>query len=115
MSITLRLAGLTAAIAVALALTSAADAKPLGSTIYLAPSVTAPVQQAATGPVDWPGDVGTPAAVPLSVSTAPAIGSQSGFNWSDAMLGALAAFAITLSAAFALGMMRSRGGIALRS
>jgi hypothetical protein len=30
------------------------------------------------------------------------------------MLGALAAFAITLSAGFAIGQMRGRGGIALR-
>jgi hypothetical protein len=112
--ITLRLAGLTAAIAVALALTSAADAKPTSGAIYVTATGTTGIHPA-TGPADRPGEVGTPAAVPLSVSTPAVISSQSsGFNWSDAMLGALAAFAITLSAGFAVGLMRGRGGIALR-
>ncbi|MDX6523485.1 MAG: hypothetical protein QOI17_998 [Gaiellales bacterium] len=129
--ITLRLAGLTAAIAVALALTSTAAAKPTSGAIYVTANGTTGIHPAtgpadrpgevgtptlpATGPADRPGEVGTPAAVPLSVSTPAVISSQSsGFNWADAMLGALAAFAITLSAGFAIGQMRGRGGIALR-
>jgi hypothetical protein len=135
--ITLRLAGLTAAIVVVLALVPAAQAKPTGIAGFTPPQVAAPAPVAATGPADWPGAVGAPPAASVStpvaatgpadspgavgapplvaVSTPVVTGSDTGFNWTDATLGAVAAFGLSLLAAIAAtGMRTRRGGAALR-
>lgn len=136
-STTLRLAGLVAAIAVSLSVTSSALAKPEG----MAASQTA-AAQALQGRVDNPAQVGTPI-IPLqavradnpadvgsptiqspmvradnpadvgtpSVGLLPAVtvsAPSNGFSWQDATLGALVGLALACIAAFAMGTMRGR-------
>jgi len=137
-STTLRLAGLVAAIAVSLSITSSALAKPESFT-----SAAASAAQPVSGPADNPAEVGTPSISsspmvrvddPASVGT-PAISSpmvrvdnpadvgtpvavllppvattapSTGFNWNDATLGALVGLALACAAAFAAGTLRGR-------
>ena len=136
-STTLRLAGLVAAIAVSLSVTSSALAKPEG----MAAGQTA-ATQALQGRADNPAQVGTPI-IPLQAVRAdnpadvgsPTIQSpvvrvdnpadvgtpvavllppvattapSTGFNWNDATLGALVGLALACAAAFAAGTLRGR-------
>jgi len=131
MSTTLRLAGLVAAIAVSLSITSSALAKPEGSVTMSGPADNpaevgtpslpqSPVVRAdnpaevgtpslSQSPVvraDNPADIGTPVAVllPPVATTAP----SNGFSWDDATLGALVGLALAGAAAFAMGSLRGR-------
>ena len=172
-STTLRLAGLAAAIAVSLSITSSALAKPVGMTtvngattgsVTLAgvnPSdsgmgapariITIRLHRSGqlVGPADSPADVGTPvlplqavrADNPADVGTptiqspmvradnpadigTPSVGllpaaaapaASTGFSWQDATLGALVGLALACLAAFAMGTLRGRRGLALRA
>jgi hypothetical protein len=118
-STTLRLAGLVAAIAVSLSVTSSALAKPEGMTAGKTAAA-----QALQGRVDNPADVGSPtiqspmvrADNPADVGT-PSVGllpavtvsaPSNGFSWQDATLGALVGLALACIAAFAMGTLRGR-------
>ena len=136
-STTLRLAGLVAAIAVSLSVTSSAFAKPEGLTVRQIAAA-----QALSGPADNPAEVGSPViSLPLvradnpaevgspvisspmvradnpadvgtpSVGLLPAVSApaaSTGFNWQDATLGALVGLALACLAAFAMGSVRGR-------
>ena len=100
-STTLRLAGLVAAIAVSLSVTSSALAKPEGMTAGKTAAA-----QALQGRVDNPADVGTPSVGLLPAVTVSA--PSNGFSWQDATLGALVGLALACIAAFAMGTLRGR-------
>ncbi|HET6847698.1 MAG TPA: hypothetical protein VFH74_02495 [Gaiellales bacterium] len=153
-STTLRLAGLVAAIAVSLSITSSALAKPMGMstvsgsttgavTIALHRSgqlvgpadspadvgtpviplqavradnpadVGTPASASPMVRVDNPAEVGTPVAVLLPAPAAPA--PANGFSWQDATLGALIGIALAGIAAYGVGSIRGRRGLALRA
>jgi hypothetical protein len=157
-STTLRLAGLAAAIAVSLSITSSALAKPMGmSTVKgstsgaiivtgggsSAPRTPATImsirlhrsgQLVGPAPVvradnpaevgtpatpspmvraDNPADIGTPSVGLLPAAAVPA--ASTGFSWQDATLGALVGLALACLAAFAMGTLRGRRGLALRA
>jgi hypothetical protein len=124
----LRLSGLTAAIIVSLALASSASARPAGIAFAKSTSVTIStqprqvsgswLQHRSAGSITvaapkGPADRVSPAAPPVPETVVEQAGS-SGFNWTDAGIGALAGVALAIMAAYAAIALRARRrGVAL--